>query len=278
MKKMAWLLPAALWAQTVGERVVITIGEEKITAAELERTLSALPEQMQAAARGPNRRQFAESIVRMKLLAREARKRKLDETPAFQAQLEFQKDNLLAGMLYQDLAGSLKIEEAAARKYYDEHRGEYESVTGSHILVRMQGSAVPLKPDQKDLSEAEALAKAQQLRQRLAAGENFSALAKAESDDTGSAAAGGSLGTFRRGQMVAPFEQAAFAMAPGELSEPVKSQFGYHLIKVEAREAKTFDELRPDLEKKMRPELARQRIERIRKDAEVVLDEGYFGK
>ncbi|MBM3776587.1 MAG: hypothetical protein FJW37_15710 [Acidobacteria bacterium] len=128
------------------------------------------------------------------------------------------------------------------------------------------------------MSEAEALAKAQQLRQRLAAGENFSALAKAESDDTGSAAAGGSLGTFRRGQMVAPFEQAAFAMAPGELSEPVKSQFGYHLIKVEAREAKTFDELRPDLEKKMRPELARQRIERIRKDAEVVLDEGYFGK
>jgi len=77
--------------------------------------------------------------------------------------------------------------------------------------------------------------------------------------------------------MVGPFEQAAFSQPVGQISEPVKSQFGYHLIKVEQHDTKPFEEVRPELEKKMRPELARNAVENLRKQAPVTLDDSFFG-
>ncbi|NLX42256.1 MAG: hypothetical protein GXY79_02130 [Chloroflexi bacterium] len=77
---------------------------------------------------------------------------------------------------------------------------------------------------------------ANQVRERLAAGESFEELAKELSTDTGSGAAGGDLGWFVRGQMVEPFEEVAFSLAPGTISEPVQSQYGYHIIEVLAHE------------------------------------------
>ena len=85
--------------------------------------------------------------------------------------------------------------------------------------------------------DAETLALAQEIRQRLADGEEFAALAAEYSDDPGSAANGGDLGWFGRGRMVAPFEEAAFALAVNEISEPVKTDFGYHIIEVLEQDA-----------------------------------------
>jgi parvulin-like peptidyl-prolyl isomerase len=127
------------------------------------------------------------------------------------------------------------------------------------------------------LTEEEALAKAQEIRKKIAAGEDFAALAKTESDDAQTGPKGGDLGTFRHSQMVPEFEQAAFSMAVGQVSEPVKSKFGYHIIKVEQHETKTFQEVRPELEKKMGPELARNAIENLQKQVPVTLDDSFFG-
>ena len=74
-----------------------------------------------------------------------------------------------------------------------------------------------------------------------------------------------------------PFEKAAFALEVGKVSEPVKSQFGYHLILVEKHETKTFDEVRPEIEKKLRPELAKQAVDNLRKQTPVKVDDSFFG-
>jgi peptidyl-prolyl cis-trans isomerase C len=259
------------------DKVILTIGDTKITAGEYEQLVDSLPEQFRAAARGPNKRQFAEQLVRIRILADEAKRRKLDQSPAIQRQVELQKDNLLANALFQEISTNVKVDNAAARQYFDQHKSEYESVHASHILIRMKESPVPLRPGKKDLTEDEALAKAQEVRKKLVAGEDFATLAKAESDDAGSGAKGGDLGTFKHGQMVPQFEQAAYALPVGQLSEPVKTQFGYHIIKVEQHDTTTFDEARPDLEKRLRPELARAAVENFRKQAVVTLDEGFFG-
>lgn len=259
------------------DRVVISVGEEKITAAEFETFVDGLPDQYRNIARGPAKRQIAEQLVSMKTLAQEGRKRKLDQTPQFKRQLAIQTENTLAGVLYQDLSSNLKIDDAAAREYYEKHKGEYEQARARHILVRAKNSQMPLKEGAKELTDEEALAKATDLRKRLLAGEDFAALAKAESDDSGSGANGGDLGLFKRGAMVPAFEQTAFSIPVKQVSEPVKTQFGYHLILVEQREAKTFDEIRPELEKKMRPELAKQALENLKKTTPVTLDESYFG-
>jgi hypothetical protein len=93
------------------------------------------------------------------------------------------------------------------------------------------------EPTPAPRDDAATLALAQELRTRLEAGEDFATLAQEYSDDPGSAATGGELGWFGRGRMVAPFEEAAFSLEPGEISQPVKSDFGYHLIEVLEKDA-----------------------------------------
>ncbi len=162
--------------------------------------------------------------------------------------------------------------------FYDAHKGEYEQVKASHILIRFKGSRVPVRENEKDLTEEEALAKAQEISKKLAGGGDFAAVAKTESDDVGTAQNGGALPPFGHGQMVPEFEQAAFVQPVGKVSEPMKTQFGYHIIKVDEHTSKSFDEARADLEKKLKPQLTREAMERMEKQTPVVLDDKYFGK
>src|SRR5439155_26888750 len=115
------------------------------------------------------------------------------------------------------------------------------------------------------------------LRARIVAGEDFATIAKAESDDTESGSSGGDLNFFGHGQMVPAFEQVAFAQKVGDLSEPVKSQFGYHLILVEKHETKSFDEMRPEIEKQLGPEMAQKAIEKLKSQTKVQIDDAFFG-
>jgi len=129
-----------------------------------------------------------------------------------------------------------------------------EAVRARHILLRErevlpeptteagaeptplpEGQPTPT-PTPAPRNEEQTLALANELRQRLLDGEDFAELAAEYSDDPGSAAQGGDLGWFGRGQMVAPFEDAAFNLAIGEISEPVKTDFGYHIIEVLERD------------------------------------------
>lgn len=259
------------------DKVVVTVGDEKLTVADIDHVIDAMPEQLRVQARGSQKRQFLEQIVRLKLLSQEARRRKLDQTPQFQKQLALQTENLLAGLLFQDLSTQLKVDEAAARRFYDEHKSEYERVRVRHILIRVKGSSIPMSSNKNELTDPEALAKAQEVRKRLLAGEDFATVAKSESDDATTASKGGDLGLFQHGRMVPAFDKVAFSLPVGEVSEPVKTAFGYHLIKVEQKELKTFEEMRPELEKRLRPELARQAVEDLRKNTPVSIDEDYAG-
>ncbi len=210
-------------------------------------------------------------------MAREAEKRGLDKDPAVQQQLAFQRENILANAMFQDFSKNSKVDDAAAQKYYAEHKGDYESIKGRHILIRYKGSPVPLRPGTKDLTEEEALAKATDLKKKLDAGGDFAALAKAESDDTGSGVNGGDLGTFKHGQMVPAFEQAAFAQPVGKVSDPVKTQFGYHLIKIDSKESKTFAEAKSDIAEKLGPEMAKKQADDLRAGSKVTFDDAFFG-
>jgi peptidyl-prolyl cis-trans isomerase C len=256
--------------------VVLTVGDVTLTAAQFDQLVDVLPEQMKASARGAGRKQFAENLVRVLALAQEGKRRGLDQTPTFKLQSKFQLDNYLAGVTFSQIGKEGKVTEEDARKFYEEHKQDWEGISARHILIRFQGSRVPLKPGQKDLTEAEALAKAQDLRKRIAAGEDFATLAKAESDDAGSGANGGDLGVFRHGQMVPAFDAAASALKPGEISEPVKTEFGYHIIKVEKHESKSFEEARPEIERRMAPEQSQKALEDLVKKSNPVYDPEFF--
>ncbi len=258
-----------------GDPVVLTIGAEKLTKGQFEEIMASLPPELKSQLATPQaKRDFARQYAEIKSLANEGRK-KMEADEKVRRQWQLHLDQTVANLYMRDIT---TVDDAATRKYYEEHKGEFESANGRHILIRFKGSPVPLKPDQKELTDEEALAKANDIRQRLAAGEDFGEIAKKESDDTGSGAAGGALGDFPHGMMVPPFDQAAFALPIGQVSEAVKTQFGYHVIQIQSRKASSFEEAKQQIERKQKPEITRQALEDVKKRYPVQLDEAYFGK
>lgn len=122
----------------------------------------------------------------------------------------------------------LEVDDAEIEAYYDEHKDDFregEQVQASHVLIRMD-------PGASSEAAATAKLKADQVAELARGGADFAELAKIHSDDPGSKEAGGDLGWFGRGRMVGEFEEAVFGAKPGDLVGPVKSQWGYHIIKV----------------------------------------------
>jgi peptidyl-prolyl cis-trans isomerase D len=153
----------------------------------------------------------------------------------------------------------ITVSDTELRTYYDQHRPEYalpERVKAQHILFKTQGK----KPEEV----APIREKARQVLERAKKGEDFGALAKQFSEDT-SAAAGGDLGFFTRGQMVPEFDRAAFSLAPGTVSELVDSQFGIHIIKVNEKDPgqqRSFE----DMKEILRPIVADLKAEQKARD------------
>ncbi len=129
------------------------------------------------------------------------------------------------------LQAAVAVTDREVQEYYGEHKDEFqqpEEVCASHILVKVK--ARPEDPEGH--ADAEAKKIAEGILGELKAGGDFAAIAKARSEDKGSASRGGDLGCFQRGSMVPEFDEAAFGLAPGQTSDLVKTSFGYHVIHV----------------------------------------------
>ena len=255
------------------DRVVIQVGDVKLTSAQVGQILDAYPENQRVFANGPGRAQFIDQVVRILLLSEEGRRRKLTETEAYKNQMVYSAAGILASNTDQDIKRKISGDEALLKAYYEAHKSEYEQIHAHHILIRMQGSLVNLAPGQKELTDAEALAKALEIRQKILQGADFADLARTDSDDMGSSSKGGDLGFLKRGQTVPSFEDAAFALPTGQLSQPVKTPYGFHLIKVEERKpTRTFEELRPEIERTLGNEASRKFVEDLKAKTKVAID------
>ncbi len=169
------------------------------------------------------------------------------------------------------LKQGIDVDEDALRQRYEEQRDQLstpETREARHILITVPDSA-------DDATVEAARKKLLDLKQRIDAGEDFAALAKEFSEDPGSAANGGSLGEVEKGMMVKPFEDALFALQPGQVSDPVRTQFGWHLIKLEAIQpggTQSFEEVRDRLADEIKTEKAEAQIYDL---AETLANIGY---
>ncbi|MBN3004255.1 SurA N-terminal domain-containing protein [Chromobacterium alkanivorans] len=156
-------------------------------------------------------------------------------------------------LLSQDaLAQGLKPSDAELQKYYEQHKAEFsnEQRRASHILLTVAKDA---KPEQKAKVKAEAEALLKEVRANPA---RFAELAKSKSQDPGSAANGGDLGFFGHGMMVKPFDDAVFRMKPGQISEVIETEFGYHIIKLDEVKAQDFAEVKAAIADKLQRQQA----------------------
>jgi peptidyl-prolyl cis-trans isomerase C len=276
-KPAAQPAPAATTATAKdADPVIMSAGTLTIRKSEFEAALKTLPAEYQGMLQQPQgRRQFADDFLRMRLLASEGAKAGLQNDPDVINQLNLMRENLVATAQLKKIDSGITVSDADVQKAYADNAKEYEQVKARHILIAPKGS--PAAQAGKDLTDEQAKAKAEDLRKQIVAGANFEELAKKESDDAGSGAHGGDLGSFGHGQMVPEFEQAAFAAKVGDVTPVVKTQFGYHIIKVEAHDTTPLEQVRPTIEKNLKQAKLHAALDAMKESAHPTFDETYFG-
>jgi len=258
-----------------GDPVIITAGDITVKQSEFESALKTLPAEYQQYAMGPGKKQFGEDYLRMKMLAQIGYKDGLQNDPTVQQQLALMRDNLVANAQLGKIDKSINLSDAELKAVYDANKKDYEQVKASHILIAFKGSPAA-QQGKPELTEEQAKAKADDLRKQLAAGAKFEDLAKKESDDTGSGTNGGELGSFGHGQMVPEFEKAAFEAKAGDIVGPVRTQFGYHIIKVEAHDMTPFEGVKPTIEKREHQKRVQEQLDALKNNAKPTFSEAYF--
>jgi peptidyl-prolyl cis-trans isomerase C len=201
----------------------ITEADMRLAEAEIGSDLGSIPADQR-------RRVLVEYLIENHLFAQAAEGEKLGSGPAFDERMRYWQRRALRDA-YFDRSVKESVSEADAKKLYDAQVSAarpQEEVRARHILVESES-------------------KAKEVFELIAHGEDFGRMAKQHSKDPGSKDDGGDLGYFTRGQMVPSFEEAAFKMQKGDISQPVQSQFGWHIIKLEDRRqrgAPPFDQIK----------------------------------
>jgi peptidyl-prolyl cis-trans isomerase C len=258
------------------DKVVLQVGDIKITAAQLDALIDIYPDNTRVFVRGPGRAQFADTVVRTLVMAEEARKRKLGESEKFKEQMRFTEENLLANLFNEVLQQEAEANEPVMRKYYEDHRCEYETWKARQIIVRTTGSPMAMRAGHTDLTTEEALAKITELRKRLAGGADFAALAKAESDDAATWPNGGDLGQVKHGQVLPSVEESLCKLNTGEVSEPVKTPMGYMLVQLVSKQVEDYATARPWIVQRLRADLVQKSIDAMIAGTKVVRDPEYY--
>jgi peptidyl-prolyl cis-trans isomerase C len=235
--------------------VVAKVNGTAITRADLEALQSQLPPFAQQQPLSALYPRLVDRLVDGKLVLAKAKSEKFEQDPEVRKQIALLQDRVIE-QIWVHRQIDKQLTDEVLKKAYDESIKSFKAedqVRARHILV-------PTKEE------------ADKLLARLKKGEDFAALAKEASKD-GSASSGGDLGFFGKGQMVKPFEEAAFGLKMGEVSKaPVQSQFGWHLIKVEERKPSTppsFEESKAELKESRSRELADKIVADLRKDAKI---------
>jgi peptidyl-prolyl cis-trans isomerase C len=235
------LSPASGFAQDATapaspDTVVATVGGEPITEADIAFAAEDLSQELSRMPPEERKAFLVTVLIDMKVMAKAAREAQMDQTPLFKQRLDYLEDRALRRAYFADaIAAAVTPEavQAAYEEYVAEFQGQPE-VRARHILVATEDEAKAVKAE-------------------LEGGRDFAELAKEKSTDPSAQQNGGDLGFFGRGMMVKPFEDAAFAMQPGQISEPIQSDFGWHVIELE--ESRTSQA--PDLEQ-LAPQLQQQ--------------------
>lgn len=243
-------------------KVLAVVGGEEITQEIFDLFLQGVPREQQAYISNPEfREQCFEQLVSLFLFAKKAEDDKLEETEEFKKVIENAKRDILAQMAMRDVLRTVEVSEEEMKEYYDANQAQYQkgaTVSAKHILVASEE-------------------KCNEILAAITSGEKVFEEAAQEFSTCPSGQRGGDLGAFGKGQMVPEFEQAAFAAEVGQVVGPVQTQFGYHLIKVEAKneaEVAAFEEVKESIRRAM----VQQKQNKVYADTVAELKEKYMEK
>ena len=242
-------LDRTLFAESTEE--VASVNGAPITAEEFQRRMNRLTQEGQGNFDSPEgKEELLDILISREVLSQEGRRLGVDKKKEVKEKIdELTKEVIISEVVNQ--IATEKLTDAEMKKYYTKNKADFREVHASHILVKEE-------------------AEANELKKKLDKGGDFAALAKEKSQDPGSAQKGGDLGFFTKDRMVKAFADAAFSLKVNEISKPVHSPFGYHIIKViETRDAKSFEELAPANLQALRGAMVNAQIDEMKEKAKV---------
>jgi peptidyl-prolyl cis-trans isomerase C len=252
-----------------GDPILGKAGDYVVKKSDMDRMMAYYPAETQKRLQ-ENPAEMQTLVLRMlqiKIVADVARKEKFDQRPQIKKQLAYVADDFLSReYLAKVVMPEATVSEADLKEYYTQNKqslGVPEQVRARHILFRVDPAA-------SQAEKNKARDRAQAVLKRVQAGEDFSKLAAAHSDDAGSRAKGGDLGYFSPGRMVADFEDVAFYTNPGETSDIVETKYGYHIIKVEDRieaRERSFEEMKDYIKEKLHQQLVMFKVQKFIRQA-----------
>ncbi len=231
-------------------KVVAKVNGMDITNKDVDARLAQIPPQYRSVyASEQGRKKFVEQMIQERLIYLQALKEKYDTNGQVLEQLEKAKQNIMVRRFINDTFSKIKADEADMKAYYETHAAEFTippKIWAKHILCKTE-------------DEAKAAF------ERVKKGEAFEAVAK-DVSTCPSSKKGGDLGWFGRDKMVPEFAQKAFSMEKDDVSEPVKTQFGYHIIKVYGKKeagTKSFEDAKADLKRKLTTKKQQQQMDEM---------------
>lgn len=265
-------------AKPASDTVVATVGDRKVTVADVEAMLAASPQLRQNFHKDPLG--VLHQYFLMRRLAEEALQAGLDKRSPHKENLEHARIQGLATAMMTETSNKLGIGDDEARKHYERHQDRYLRARTKVIYIPYSLTPPPATPGaRKVLTEPEASARAASAAKQARAGADFAKLVKEHSEDPASAAKEGDFPAFGRADTKIPEEirKAVFAAKAGEVAGPVKLANGYYVFRVESIAAPPFDEIRLQLVDEIRQERFDAWFNGLRKEYEVkVLNEAYF--
>jgi len=252
------------------DNVVMRVNGEPITERQFTMFLQNAPAEGRQFYSSPSgRRALADELVKLKVLEQEAARMGIADDPDVKTQIE---------MAQSQIKAARALEKLADQKSDERIRSEYEkekasSISLRHILIAYAGGAVPARGGQQPPPAEVAMQKATAIAGRLRGGADFAQTARAESDDEQSGANGGMLGPTKPDQLPPDIAGIVTKLKPGQMSDPVKTQFGVHIFKVEQP---SLEDLRPMLAQRVRQQVAEEEVKRLQTGAKIDLDPKFF--
>jgi peptidyl-prolyl cis-trans isomerase C len=261
--------PTADAADAQGE-VLATYGGKRLTTGRVTKEMERLPAPSRTYLQTPDRkRQFVENMVLNDLLFAEGQKLGYDKSEDIDRQVNDLRRRLVVQKVVREFQKAPEISDEQAKAYYDANPNLYSTtqIRASHILVKDENTAKEI------------------LEQVKADPSKFADIAKEKSIDKTSGAKGGDLGMFGQGRMVPEFERAAFALKPNEISDVVKTQYGYHIIMVTDRkegERRPFEQVKDQIKSMLRNKAIQEQQEKryadLKQQANLKIDDMVLDK
>ena len=272
----------AVQAAVPDDKVVLKVGDQKFTKADIDRLIAHLDPRSQQAIAAQGKKEIGDRYALVVALSDQARLHHLDQTPEFVQRLALEKQQIEAQVAFEEINQQAKVTPEEVQQYFKAHAGDYDQITVRQFVVRKK--AAEPKPDPahpaastpgSGLSPEEAKTRAEAIRKEVAAGTDIKKVIE-DFKAPGDVIIEGEPRAIRRGGMRPEMEKVAFALKDGEISEPIDLPQALVFFQVIKHNQTDVKDVTPEIEKKLEQQKVNATLDGVKKNANVWMDEQYF--